>query len=184
MFNGGFIVTEAGVKAQLFVLTCGDREHRNFLLAVGIFPVESTENYRVFLGMPMRRAEIERILRSVEERFAFMHDRHLSMKPAAAAEVPEMLDRCDIVHLCRNIAVRYIIYCVFGHSNSISLFACIHPHPCGCFCCDWYVHTLTSHLRNIAEGKTANHWSWRRLPKRKKSSTCIGPRLTTRSRTT
>ena len=108
-FNGGFILTKTGVKAQLFMLVGADREHHTVVIAVGVFNAESCENYKTFLGLPMSVPSINAVFSSKDKRCAAIHDRHLSMRPALLEALPEMLDRIDLVHLQRNIRVSLLL---------------------------------------------------------------------------
>lgn len=104
-FDGGFVKTKAGVRAQLFYLVIADRNKRSIAIGCGVFPEESLKNYKVFLAMPMRVSAIAAVLNSTVRRCAAIHDRHLSMKPATAACYPILLDRTDVIHIGRNIKV-------------------------------------------------------------------------------
>ena len=128
MVNGGFIETPDGVKAQLFVLTVGDREHRSVPIAIGIYDVESIENYSDFFGMLEENEEIWKLLLSIV--VGVMHDRHLSFLQAVlACFPPKTLNRIDVIHLVRNIKVRFFYVVVIGtrrfatsHSQVLTLY--------------------------------------------------------------
>ena len=101
--NGGFCVTRAGTKFQLFIMSIGEREHRNIPIAFGFFPVESADNYATFLGLLLKDQRVADLVNSSNN--AAIHDRHLSLAPALRRTLNKCMNRDDIVHIVRNCKV-------------------------------------------------------------------------------
>ena len=98
--DAGHCRTPSGVKLNQFILTMGDREHRNRPIAYGWFKSESYENYKSFLKMVTKSPSMEALINRYG--VSCMHDRHLSFQAVVAEILSKCKDRLDIVHIVRN----------------------------------------------------------------------------------
>jgi hypothetical protein len=104
--DAGHSVDPDGLTFYIFILSVGDREHRDRPIAYGFYWVESLENYTDFFDLIVSFPELFELIN--RRGIAIIHDRHRAFLPAILASFPNCLSRDDLVHLVKNTRVCYL----------------------------------------------------------------------------
>jgi hypothetical protein len=127
--DAGHSVDPDGLTFYIFILSVGDREHRDRPIAYGFYWVESLENYKDFFNLILSDPELFELLN--RRGIAIIHDRHRAFLPAVNACFPNALNREDLVHIVKNTKV-CSLFKLWFHNH---LFVVFTSMPCIEFHC-------------------------------------------------